>query len=326
MKRLRFTKYVNTIKYAFLNAASGEHKYPLYASFKVTSQCNSQCPYCDMWRMNADGDLKTHEIFTVFDNLSASSILVVSIEGGEPFLRDDIGDILEYVSKKPFYTELTTSAVGINWDKVKDCAKFLDFLHISIDEGHNNLYLLDDLPEIKTWIERLGVQIIVRKDDLAALENKVRKIHDAGAQAIIIPATHLDGTPNNYPDPKQFRNEVKRLIITYANTIVSAKGYLDAINKDSGCDTASIIIGSDASLYYPCRTLKTRATNLLHEGLMEFLSTPNAVDLRNQGKQCRRSCGWYQYFAVSSYYMPRTLMYSWRPYFKDILSIGKARK
>jgi MoaA/NifB/PqqE/SkfB family radical SAM enzyme len=326
MKRLRFTKYIDTIKYAFLNAASGEHKYPLYASFKVTSQCNSQCPYCDMWRMNADGDLKTHEIFTVFDNLAASSILVVSIEGGEPFLRDDIGDILEYISQKPFYTELTTSAVGINWDKVKDCAKFLDFLHLSIDEGHNNLYLLDDLAEIKTWIDRLGVQIIVRKDDLPALENKVRKIHDAGAQAIIIPATHLDETPNNYPDTKQFRNVVERLIKTYANTIVTAKGYLDAINKDHGCDTASIIIGSDASLYYPCRTLKTRATNLLQEGLMEFLSSQNAVDLRNQGKQCHRSCGWYQYFAVSSYYMPRTLMYSWRPYFKDILSIGKDGK
>ena len=326
MKRLRLTKYINTLKYAFLNAASGEHKYPFYASFKVTSLCKSQCPYCDMWRMKADGDLETHEILTVFDNLAASSILVVSIEGGEPFLRDDIGDILEYTRHKPFYTELTTSAVGINWDKVKDCAKLLDFLHVSIDEGHNNLYLLDDLAEIKTWIDRLGVQIIVRKDDLPALEDKVRKIHNAGAQAVIIPATHLDGTPNNYPHPKQFRNEVKRLIKTYTNTIVTAKGYLDAINKDNGCDTASIIIGSDASLYYPCRTLKIRATNLLHEGLMEFLSTQNAVDLRNQGKKCYRSCGWYQYFAVSSYYMPRTLMYSWRPYFNDIISIARYGK
>jgi MoaA/NifB/PqqE/SkfB family radical SAM enzyme len=276
--------------------------------------------------MKADGDLETHEILTVFDNLAASSILVVSIEGGEPFLRDDIGDILEYTRHKPFYTELTTSAVGINWDKVKDCAKFLDFLHVSIDEGHNNLYLLDDLAEIKTWIDRLGVQIIVRKDDLPALEDKVKKIHNAGAQAIIIPATHLDGTPNSYPHPMQFRNEVKRLIKTYTNTIVTAKGYLDAINKDHGCDTASIIIGSDASLYYPCRTLKIRATNLLHEGLMEFLSTQNAVDLRNQGKKCYRSCGWYQYFAVSSYYKPHTLMYSWRPYFNDIISIARYGK
>jgi MoaA/NifB/PqqE/SkfB family radical SAM enzyme len=326
MKRLRLTKYKDTIKYAFRNAVSGEHKYPLYASFKVTNLCKSQCPYCDMWRMKTDGDLETHEIMTVLDNLAASSILVVSIEGGEPFLRDDIGDILAYLRQKPFYTELTTSAVGIDWDKVKDCAKLLDFLHITIDEGHNNLYLLDNLAEFKRWISRLGVQIIVRKNDLPALEVKVRKIHNAGAQAIIIPATCLDGTPNEYPDPRQFRNEVNRLIKTYANTIVTAKGYLDAINKDHGCDTASIIIGSDACLYYPCRTLKTKATNLLNEGLMDFVSTPKAATLRNQGKQCRRSCGWYQYFAVSSYYMPRTCMYSWRPYFNDILSIGRDGK
>jgi MoaA/NifB/PqqE/SkfB family radical SAM enzyme len=326
MKKLRLAKYVNTIKYAFLNAVSGDHKYPFYASFKVTSRCKSQCPYCDMWRMKADADLETHEILAVLDNLAASSILVVSIEGGEPFLRDDIGNILEYAQPKPFYTELTTSAVGIDWDKVKDCAKLLDFLHISIDEGHNNLYMLDKLLEVKRWISRLGVQIIVRKYDLATLEDKVRKVHAAGAQAIIIPAIHLDGTPNDYPDPGQFRNEVSRLIKVYANTIVTAKGYLDAINKDQGCDTASIIIDSDACLYYPCRTLKTRATNLLHEGLMDFVSTPKAAVLRKQGNQCRRSCGWYQYFAVSSYYMPHTLLYSWRPYFNDILSIGKDGK
>jgi MoaA/NifB/PqqE/SkfB family radical SAM enzyme len=279
-----------------------------------------------MWRMNTGRDLETHEIFTVFDNLAASSILVVSIEGGEPFLRDDIGDILEYARHKPFYTELTTSAVGINWDKVKDCANLLDFLHISIDEGHNNLHLLDNLLEFKSWISRLGVQIIVRKNDLPTLEDKVRKIRNAGAQAIIIPATHLDGTPNDYPDPRQFRYEVKQLIKSYASTIVTAKGYLDAINKDHGCDTASIIIGSDASLYYPCRILKTRGTNLLHEDLMDFVSTKYATALRNQGKQCRRSCGWYQYFAVSSFYMPHTLMYSWRPYFNDLLSIARDGK
>ena len=320
MKRLRLIKYMDTIKYAFLNAVTGEHKYPLYASFKVTSLCKSQCPYCDMWRMKADRDLETHEILTVVDNLAASSILVLSIEGGEPFLREDIGDILQYIRHMPFYTELTTSAMGIDWDKVKDCAKLLDFLHISIDEAHNNLYLLDNLAEFKRWIRDLGVQIVVSKNDLPALEDKVRKIHRAGAKAVIIPATCLDGIPNAYPDPRKFSQEIMRLIKSFPATIVTAKGYLDAINKDHGCDTASIIIGSDASLYYPCRTLKTRATNLLYENLMDFVSTPNAASLRNMGRQCRRRCGWYQYFAVSSYYRPRTLMYSMRPYFNDILS------
>lgn len=326
MKRLGLIKYLATIKYAFVNGFTGEHKYPLYASFKVTNQCNLQCPYCDMWRMQAGRDLETYEILNVLDNLAASSILVVSIEGGEPFMRADIGDILAYVTDKPLYIELTTSAVGIDWDKARECLKFLDFLHISIDEAHNNLYLLDNLAEFRRWIRGLGVQIIVRKNDLPALEDKVRKIHRAGAKAIIIPATCLDGTPNAYPDPRKFSQEVMRLIKSFPATIVTAKGYLDAINKDHGCDTASIIIGSDASLYYPCRTLKNRATNLLHENLMDFVSTPNAAYLRNRGKQCRKSCGWYQYFAVSSYYMPRTLMYSMRPYFNDILSIVRDGK
>jgi MoaA/NifB/PqqE/SkfB family radical SAM enzyme len=326
MKRLPLAKYIETFKYAFINAARGDHKYPLYASFKVTNHCKSQCPYCDIWRIKADTDLETHQIFAVLDNLADSSVLVVSIEGGEPFLRKDIGQILEYLQHKPFYTELTTSAVGVDWDRVKKYLKFLDFLHISIDEGHNNLYLLDELAEFKRWICRLGIQIIIGKNDLPTLEAKIRKVHHAGAHAVIIPATHLDGTPNDYPDPAEFRDKVLRLTKSYGGTIVTAKGYLDAINKSHGCDTASIIIGSDAGLYYPCRTRKTRAANLLHQRLMDFVSTPLAVALRNEGQMCRRSCGWYQYFAVSSYYSPRTLMYSWRPYFHGLLSIAKEGK
>lgn len=321
MKRLRLTKYMNTIKYAFLNGVTREHKYPLYASFKVTSQCKLKCPFCDMWRMKGERELETHEVLTVLDNLAHSSILLVSFEGGEPFLRDDIGHILEYAVDKPFYTEVTTSAVGIDLDKVKECARFLDFLHVSIDEGHNNLYLLDRLAEFKMWIAGFGVQIVVRKKDVPALEYNVRKIHDAGAKAIIMPATKLDGTPNAYPDPREFRTEVMRLIKSYPNTIVTTQGYLNAVNKDHGCDTSSIIIGPDATLYYPCRTLKTRATNLLREDLIDFLSTKKAASLRRAGKQCGRSCGWYQYFAVSSYYMPRTLVSSLGPYLDDILGI-----
>ena len=319
MKRLPLSKWLKTLKYAFMNVVTGEHKYPIYASFKVTSRCKLSCPFCDMWRKSEENrELETNEIFTILDNLASSSILAVSFEGGEPFLRDDMGSLLEYAKKKPFFTELTTSAAGIDFEKVKDCAKFLDLLHISIDEGHKNLYLLDRLSEFKCWIDGLGVQIVVRKKDLPSLEDKVIKIHEAGARAIIMPATHLDGTPDVYPDPDEFTTKLMRLTELFPKTIVTNQGYLDAINKDHGCNTSSIIIGPDATLYYPCRTLNIKATNLLRNGLMDFLSTDKAASLRKMGRQCTRRCGWYQYFATSSYYMPHNIRLSLRPFFNEI--------
>lgn len=322
MKRLPVSRYAKTVKYAMLNGMSREHKYPLYASFKVTGQCKLRCSFCDVWRQrNGKPELQTREVLSILDNLADSSVLVVSFEGGEPFLREDICELLAYAAEMPYFTELTTSGVGVDFDRIRECVKYLDFLHVSIDEGHRNLHLFDELPRLKRWVEGLGVQIVVRDEDLPALEEKVRRVHEVDAKAIIMPAAHLDGTPNSYPDPELFRSRLLPLIEAYPRTIVTAEGYLDAINRPHSCDTSSVIIGPDGTLFYPCRIRRSEGTNLLRQGLMDFLSSEKAASLRREGRSCDRSCGWYQYFAVSSYYSPRTLRSSLRPYLQDILTM-----
>ncbi len=323
MKRLSLSKYVSTLGYAAINCISGRHAYPVYASFKITRQCRLKCAFCDVWRQKPVAELDTGQVLAVLDNLARSSILVVSFEGGEPFLRTDIFDILADAHGRPFYTELTTSGVGIDFDLVNACLQYLDFLHISIDEGHNNLHLLDRLPALKKRMPGLGVQVVVRSQDMPRLEVKVRAIHRAGAKAVIMPAVCLDGRPNAYPDPAVFRSEVQRLAGIYPGTIVTTSKYLAAINRPHGCDTASIIVDADATLYYPCRTLKIPAANLLARNLMEFLGSPRAAALRAAGRRCTRNCGWYQYFAASSYYRPFCLLSSLSPYFKDLFETAR---
>jgi hypothetical protein len=129
-----------------------------------------------------------------------------------------------------------------------------------------------------------------------------------------MPACHLDGTDDFYPDPAEFRKEILRLKKKYPNTITTPKGFLDNINKTQGCSTSSIIIDSDGGLFYPCRTIGEQIYNFTEGSFMEFLKTDKAEKAREKMKKCDRCCGWYQYFATDVFASPSSIFSSFSPY------------
>jgi MoaA/NifB/PqqE/SkfB family radical SAM enzyme len=78
MRRLPFTKYVKTMRYALYNYILGEEVYPFYASYKVTHKCGLKCEFCNVW-MEDTPDLPTEKVYKVIDNIAASSIIVLVI-------------------------------------------------------------------------------------------------------------------------------------------------------------------------------------------------------------------------------------------------------
>jgi MoaA/NifB/PqqE/SkfB family radical SAM enzyme len=170
------------------------------------------------------------------------------------------------------------------------------------------------LEEFQRFGPEICIQIVVTTDTLNALDEKVKRVYDAGARTVVMPACHLDGTDNYYPDSEKFRQELLRLKKNYPNTITTPKGFLDNINKPQGCSTSSIIIDSDGGLFYPCRTVGKRLYNFTEGSFMEFLKTNEAQQARADMKQCMRSCGWYQYFATDVFASPFSLYSSLKPY------------
>jgi len=307
-------KYLKTAYYAFVNYAARESIYPFYASFKVTHRCGLRCSFCNVW-MEKTPDLSTEEVFKVLDNIGNSSIILLSLEGGDPLMRKDLGEILKYAHKKPFYLFFTTNGHLIDKRPMSEYGKYIDYLHISIDEGHGNLEFFDRLEEFQSFGPEICIQIVVTRDTLDALEEKVKRVHDVGARTVVMPATHLDGTDNYYPDPKKFRREVLRLKKKYKNTITTPRGFLDNINRPHGCSTSSIIIDSDGGLFYPCRTVGKRLYNFTEGSFMDFLKTEEAKKAREEMKKCTRRCGWYQYFATDVFASPLSFVSSFSPYF-----------
>ena len=92
MKKLPLNKYIKSMKYAISNRLAGEAIYPFYASYKVTHTCSLRCSFCNVW-MEDTPDLKTPDVLKVIDNIANSSIVVLSLEGGDPLVRKDLGEI-----------------------------------------------------------------------------------------------------------------------------------------------------------------------------------------------------------------------------------------
>jgi len=313
MKRLPVSKYLKTLNYAMQNKLADESIFPFYASYKVTHKCSLRCNFCNVW-MEDTPDLKKDDVFKVIDNIAESSIVVLSLEGGDPLVRKDLGEILKYAYTKPFTLFFTTNGHLLDKRPMKEFGKYIDYLHISIDEGHDNLEFFDRLEEFQSYGPEICVQIVVTKDTMDAIEKKVKRVHEVNARTVVMPACHLDGTEDYYPDPLKFKELILKLKKKYPYTITTPRGFLDNINKPHGCSTSSIIIDSDGGLFYPCRTVGKRLYNFTEGSFLEFLKTKEAKKAREDMKNCNRSCGWYQYFATDVFASPRTILSSISPY------------
>lgn len=311
MRIFPITHYLPTIKGLFVNFIKRNAVYPFYASFKITSRCHFGCPFCNM-KKDHSKDLSTEEIKTILDNLSRSPVLMTSFEGGEPLLREDIEELLKYARTCKFYLLFTTSVRNILEYPMERYAQYIDFLHISIDEGHDNLEMFDLLPEIVKLPTQVSVQVVVTKDTVSSLKEKARKCHDAGANIVIIPASPMEGADHCFPEIDFLEQQVNSLRKKYPHTIHTPGGYFRAYRKGA-CSSASVIIAPDGRLFYPCHIRQTKGPDLRKTDLTKWLNTKEALHYRQEMKNCSINCGWYQFYSIDSYISLHSAFFSLLP-------------
>jgi MoaA/NifB/PqqE/SkfB family radical SAM enzyme len=116
---------MKTLGYIVKNAIKREAVYPFYASYKITHKCNFRCKFCNVWKETTP-DLDTEGVKKVISNLANSSVMVLSLEGGDPLLRDDIGEILEHVHTTDMQVFITTAERDLAKYPIEKYAKYLD--------------------------------------------------------------------------------------------------------------------------------------------------------------------------------------------------------
>ncbi len=77
--------------------STGIMRTPMSVEIAVTGRCNLRCKYCSHFTSagDVDLDLTKEEWIEFFEELNRCAILNVTMQGGEPFIRDDLKDLIE---------------------------------------------------------------------------------------------------------------------------------------------------------------------------------------------------------------------------------------
>jgi len=135
---IRYYLRPETISYYLL--PGGYSCYPRALTFELTVRCNLKCAMC--WWANLRGEQKREyleeemsldEVKDIVDQIRGR-IPAIGFTGGEPFLRKDILEIIEYVTKNGFNLGILTNATLIDKYTARAIVDFgVDDLGISID-------------------------------------------------------------------------------------------------------------------------------------------------------------------------------------------------
>ena len=104
---------------------------PYHAQWLLTRRCNYRCRSCSVWREpESKEELSFDEIKRGLDVLRKLGVVELVLSGGNPLLRDDIGEIIDYASR---FFITTVYDNGSRVVKKIDALRKADFVAISID-------------------------------------------------------------------------------------------------------------------------------------------------------------------------------------------------
>ena len=126
-------KFINKIKAVetLIKIRMFKQRAPLAVRWQLTNRCPNRCVYCNIWAEESVHELSAAQIFTIIDDLKEQGTQAISFSGGEPLLREDIGEILDYCHKKNISTSMNSSG-GLIAQKINQI-QTLDLLKLSLD-------------------------------------------------------------------------------------------------------------------------------------------------------------------------------------------------
>lgn len=109
---------------------------PVNVTWEITKRCNLNCRHClSRDRMfDCSDDMTLSEAKDFIDQILEADVFQINIGGGEPFIREDIWDILDYCHKNMMVTCVSTNGSMIDKVTAQKLATMpYNYLQVSLD-------------------------------------------------------------------------------------------------------------------------------------------------------------------------------------------------
>ncbi len=124
---------------------------PNVAALELTYRCNHKCLFCSCpWESDENYkkvELSLEQWFAVIDELIKNGVTSFTLTGGEPLMREDLMQIIEYILQKGAPLNIIS-----NGRKIDD--EFLDYI------AKCKISMCISIPGIETFVEHTGVDNI----------------------------------------------------------------------------------------------------------------------------------------------------------------------
>lgn len=153
----------------------------------LTKKCNLNCPLC--YEMKEDiPEMSKDAIFSLIDKLAEMRVFQFAIGGGEPFLREDIFEIIKYCQKKDIVPNITTNGTLIDHSITKRIKHKVGGVSISLNGyssetnvGRDRASFNDAVLGLKCLLAGgipTGVNMLVSNDSIPYLDDTFHFLKD----------------------------------------------------------------------------------------------------------------------------------------------------
>ncbi|MCP4649225.1 MAG: radical SAM protein [PVC group bacterium] len=115
---------------AILECKLFKKRVPLGVRWQITNRCTLKCKYCNTWSTER-AELSLAQIKSIIEQLSVLGAKRISFSGGEPLLRDDLREIMQFCRLKNIYPEINSNGTLVA-DRI-DLLSGVDFIKFSLD-------------------------------------------------------------------------------------------------------------------------------------------------------------------------------------------------
>lgn len=153
--------------------------------WNITNKCNFKCKHC---YSNAVGhkdkeELSTKEAKELIDDLASMKVPVILLSGGEPLMRDDLFEIIEYISSKGIKVSLSTNGSLITRYTAKNLKDLgISYIGISLDgtsktndyfRGIEGAYesIIRAIENCKEVKQKIGLRFTIQKQNYKEIKD-----------------------------------------------------------------------------------------------------------------------------------------------------------
>lgn len=193
---------------------------PTHAVIAVTYNCNSRCRMCNIWKRKPEKEISPKVLAKLPKSLDD-----INISGGEPFLRNDLVEILDIVFERCNPSKLVISTNGLLPEVIT--GKIREIMDKSYGDKVEIAVSLDGIGEIHNYNRGIS-------DAYDRVMKTVDSLQSIGFEKIGAGYTFVKGTESGFAGVKKLANTKNlNLGVTIAHNSENYFGTQDNENPDS---------------------------------------------------------------------------------------------